>query len=197
LAGHETSAVALVWAFVLLSKHPAVRTKLQLELDTVLAGRTPSVEDLPQLPYLDWVFKEVLRLYPSAYNIGRVSKAACHIGGYPIGRGRNVIMCQWAVHRSQRYYEQPAQFIPERWQPAQASQRPKFAYFPFGAGPRNCIGAQFATLEAKLILAVVWQCFTLELSPDAQVGVDAALTLRPTHRLPMRLRRRPVNGRMA
>jgi cytochrome P450 len=190
LAGHETTAASLSWAWYLLSQDPRVLQAVHAELDGTLGGRMPSVEDLPNLPYLDKVFKEVLRLYPSAYNIGRVTKEACEVGGYPIARGRNLIMCQWAVQRSPRYYHDPDAFRPERWDPSTAKKLPKFAYFPFGAGPRNCIGAQFATMEAKLILASIAQRYELELAPGAKVAVDPAITIRPAHGLPMIVRRR-------
>ena len=189
LAGHETTAVSLTWAFYLLSQHPAALAALRSELDTVLGERPPAVSDLPSLPYLDKVVKEVLRLYPSAYNIGRVTLVPCAIGGHSVARGRNLIMCQWAVQRSPRYYDDPDAFRPERWHPATAKKVPKFAYFPFGAGPRNCIGAQFATMEAKLILASVLQHYDVSLAPGAKVVVDPALTLRPSGGLPMVRRR--------
>jgi cytochrome P450 len=197
LAGHETTAASLSWAWYLLSQHPAVLAALRAELDGVLGGRRVTVEDLPKLGYLDKVFKEVLRLYPSAYNIGRVTKEACEVGGYPIARGRNLIMCQWAVQRSARHYQDPEVFRPERWDPNAAKKPPKFAYFPFGAGPRNCVGAQFATMEAKLILASIAQRYQLDLAPGTQVAVDPAITLRPAGGLPMLVRRRePASGRV-
>jgi cytochrome P450 len=189
LAGHDTTAASLSWAWYLLSQHPAALATLSEELDTVLGGRNVTLEDLPKLPYLDRVFKEVLRLYPSAYNIGRVTKEACDVGGFRIARGKNLIMCQWAVQRSARYYQDPDAFRPERWDPA-ARKPPKFAYFPFGAGPRNCVGAQFATMEAKLILASIAQRWRLDLAPGTTVHVDPALTLRPAGGLPMIARRR-------
>lgn len=194
LAGHETTAVSLVWAWYLLALHPIVAAKLRAELDGVLGARAPAVDDLPELVYLDQVLKEVMRLYPSTYNIGRIAKSDCNVGGYSLKAGRNIIMCQWAVHRSSRYYDSPEEFCPERWEPARASQIPKFAYFPFGAGPRTCIGAQFAMMEAKMILATVAQRYELDLEPGQEVRVDAALTLRPANGLPMRLRRRGVSA---
>jgi cytochrome P450 len=190
LAGHDTTASSLAWAWYLLSRHDVVFATLCAELDGVLGGAPVTLEDLPKLPYLDRVFKEVLRLYPSAYNIGRVAKESCYIGGHLIGRGRNLIMCQWAVQRSARHYEDPEAFRPERWDPNAVRRPSKFAYFPFGAGPRNCIGALFATMEAKLILATLAQRWRLELAPGTEIAVDPALTLRPAGGLPMTVRRR-------
>jgi cytochrome P450 len=188
LAGHETTAVSLAWAWYMLALHPHVATKLHAELASVLGDRAPNVEDLPNLVYLDQVFKEVMRLYPSTYNIGRIARGACKIGGYAIEAGRDIIMSQWAIHRSSRYYDSPEEFCPERWEPTRAAKVPKFAYIPFGAGPRTCIGAQFALMEAKMILATIARRYTLELRADSNVEVDAALTLRPANGLPMTVR---------
>jgi cytochrome P450 len=190
LAGHDTTAASLSWAWYLLSQHPAAFATLCDELDHVLGARPVTLEDLPTLPYLDKVFKEVLRLYPSAYNIGRVTKEACDVGGFRIARGKNLIMSQWAVQRSARYYREPDAFRPERWDASASRKPPKFAYFPFGAGPRNCVGAQFATMEAKLILASIARRWRFELAPATTVRVDPALTLRPAGGLPMIVKRR-------
>lgn len=190
LAGHETTAAALSWAWYLLAENPGVRHKLHDELDRVLGNRVPEVANLADLPYLDKVVKETLRLYPSAYNIGRLTREACEIGGYPIGKGTNVIMCQWAVHRSPRHFDDPEAFRPERWTDELIGRLHKFAYFPFSAGPRNCVGAQFALTEAKLILATMARRFVLDLQPGTDVRVDAALTLRPMPGLPMVVRAR-------
>ncbi len=190
LAGHETSAAALSWALVELARHPRVMAKVRDELDRELAGRSPSAEDLPQLPYLGQVVKEVLRLYPSLYNIGRVAKEPYTIEGHTVRPGQNVIMCQWAVHRSSRHYDEPDAFMPERWETDRARNLPKFAYFPFGGGPRNCIGAQFSMLELKMILASAVARYDFELTPGATIASDAALTLRPMLSAPMTIRKR-------
>ncbi len=190
LAGHDTTASSLSWAWYLLSQHDVVFATLCAELDRVLGGARVTLDDLPKLSYLDRVFKEVLRLYPSAYNIGRVAKESCEVGGHHIARGRNLIMCQWAVQRSARHYQDPEAFRPERWDPNAVKKPAKFAYFPFGGGPRNCIGAQFATMEAKLILATLAQRWRLELASGRKIAVDPALTLRPLGGLPMIVRRR-------
>jgi len=190
LAGHETSAVAMSWGLYELVSSPRVTAKLRSEMAAVLSDRDPAVEDLPRLPYLDQVVKEVMRLYPSAYNIGRVATETCKVGDTTVRRGANVIMCQWAVHRSRRHYDDPDAFVPERWDTERARKMPKFAYFPFSGGPRNCIGAQFALLEAKLILGTLIRHFDIELEPGERPTVDAALTLRPSRGMRVRVRRR-------
>ena len=190
LAGHETSAVAMSWGLFELARDRRVTLKLREELDGVLAGRDLRVDDLPRLPYLDQVVKEVMRLYPSAYNIGRVAKEPTRVGDYMVRPGQNVIMCQWAVHRSHRHYDDPDRFLPERWQSERTSKMPKFAYFPFSGGPRNCIGAQFSVLEAKVILGAVVSRFDFALERGANVTVDAALTLRPAQGMRMTIQPR-------
>ena len=193
LAGHETTAAALSWALLELARHPRVRATLREEIDGVVGGRAPTVEDLPRLPYLANVIKEILRLYPSLYNIGRVAKVPYAIEGHTVRPGENVIMCQWSVHRSRRHYDAPHAFLPERWTTERARTMPKFAYFPFGGGPRNCIGGQFALLEMKLILAAIVDRYDFELEePSAAVYPEAALTLRPTPGVPMRIERREL-----
>jgi cytochrome P450 len=190
LAGHETSSAALSWALFELSRCPQATATLRNEIDGVLAGRTPQVQDLPSLPYLDHVVKEVLRLYPSVYNVGRVAKDRYEIAGHVVEGGQNLITSQWAMHRSARYYEDPDAFVPERWATERARGLPKFAYFPFSGGPRNCIGAQFALLEMKLILASVIARFDFELEPGVTVRPEPALSLRPSCGMPMRVRPR-------
>jgi cytochrome P450 len=190
LAGHETSAAALSWALLELARNPHVMVTLREEVDRVLQGRIPTPEDLPSLPYLANVVREILRLYPSLYNIGRVAKVPYAIDGHTVRPGEDVIMSQWAVHRSRRYYDDPHAFVPERWASDRARTLPKFAYFPFGGGPRNCIGAQFGLLEMKVILAAIVGRYDLELEPGAKVYADAALTLRPQPGVPLRIRRR-------
>jgi cytochrome P450 len=189
LAGHETSANALSWALYELAQHPGALSRLQAELQQVLGGRLPTTQDLPSLPYLEQVVKEVLRLYPSAHNIGRVAKEPCKLGDVTLAAGQDVLICVWAIQRSAKYYENPDAFIPERWEGARAKSVPKYAYFPFSAGPRNCVGAQFALLEIKLILATLLQRCTPEVEPGADIGIEAAITLRPARGMPMRIRR--------
>jgi cytochrome P450 len=193
LAGHETSAAALSWALFELARHPQAMATLREEIDRVLEGRAPTAEDLPRLPYLAHVVRETLRLYPSLYNMGRVATVPYTIEGHTVRPGENVIMPQWSVHRSHRYYDDPHAFLPERWTSDRARTLPKFAYFPFGGGPRNCIGAQLAMLEIKLILAATVGRYDFQVEePGAAVYPEAALTLRPMPGVPMRIRRREL-----
>jgi cytochrome P450 len=190
LAGHETSAVAMSWGLYELARDPRVTAKLRVELESTIGDRDPVVGDLARLPYLDQVVKEVMRLYPSAYNIGRVATEKVKVGDYTVRPGENVIMCQWAVHRSHRHYDDPQRFWPERWETERARDMPKFAYFPFSGGPRNCIGAQFALLEAKLILSTLVKRYDVAVDPASHPTIDAALTLRPAKGMRVNVQRR-------
>jgi cytochrome P450 len=184
LAGHETTANALTWAFYLLAKHPQVRTKLQEEADRVAKDGAPiSPEQIASLPYARDVFQESLRLYPPAWLIGRSAMADVTLGEWDIAQGSIILMSQFAVHRDERWFADPLQFRPERWQ--EASDRPKFAYFPFGGGPRTCIGDQFAWMEGTLLLAEIsrhWEFEPLEETLDP----EPLITLRPRGGLPVK-----------
>jgi len=179
LAGHETTAIALSWTCYLLGKHPAVEAKLLAELNATLAGRAPTLEDLPRLHYTDKVVTESLRLYPPAWVIGREALRDSTIAGYHLPAGTTVYMSPWVVHRDPRFYDQPDKFQPGRWTDAFAARLPKFAYFPFGGGPRVCIGASFAKMEAVLLLATIAQKFRLTLAPGPAVEPWPSFTLRP------------------
>ncbi|HZQ45718.1 MAG TPA: cytochrome P450, partial [Verrucomicrobiae bacterium] len=179
VAGLDTTALALSWAFYLLSKNPAAVAALEMELDCVLGGRAPTFADLPRLSYAETVIKETMRLYPSAWLIGREAVRNCEIGGHPVKAGSSLIMSQWLKHRDPRYFQDADSFIPERWHSEATKQLPKFAYFPFGGGPRICIGSSFAMMEAVLVLAVVAQKFHLSASPDYLVQPWPAITLYP------------------
>ena len=185
LAGHETTAVALSWAWYLLAHHPEVETKLHHELCEVLGGREPTVADIPRLPYTDRVIKESMRLCPPAWGIGRKALADFEIGNYWLPAGTTVFFMQWIVHRDARFYPGPGCFRPERWEDEsmQSGTLPRFAYFPFGSGPRKCIGASFATMEAVLLLATIASRFVS--SPDARVEILPSLTLRSRHGIQM------------
>ena len=189
LAGHETTANALSWALYLLSTHPTVRRQMQAELDAVLGGRTPTFDDLPSLPYTHCVVQETMRLYPPAWSIGRRCEAEDTLGGYRIARDSLVILSPWVTHRHPRFWPNPEGFDPERFA-AGADKRPRYAYFPFGGGPRQCIGNNFALMEADLVLATLVQRFDADLVPGSPVTPAAYITLRPSHGLPMVLRRR-------
>lgn len=190
LAGHETTAVALSWTWYLLALNKQTETKLNEELSTVLGDREPTVEDIPRLRYTEWVIKESMRLYPPAWGIGRRALADFEVGGNLLPAGTNIFLMQWITHRDERFYPEPERFLPERWdEPARYNDLSRFAYFPFGGGPRKCIGASFAMMEAVLLLATLARKFRLELSPDARVEVLPSLTLRPRFGLRMRARK--------
>ena len=135
LAGHETTAVSLSWTWYLLSQHPNSAQKLRDELNHVLGGRTPQLDDLPRLPYTDKVVKESMRLYPPAWSLARTTAKEIELGGYRLPVGANVVMSPWIMHRDSRFFEDPEQFDPDRWSLPSARQLPRFAYFPFGGGP--------------------------------------------------------------
>jgi cytochrome P450 len=179
LAGHETSALTLTWAVWLLAQHPAVEARLLAELDQVLGGRPAGAEDLAALPYTEAVVRETLRLYPPAWALARETLKPVEIGGYPVPAGAIVIMPQWVVQRDPRWYDQPDEFRPERWLDGLVERLPEFAYFPFGGGGRQCIGIEFARMEAALVLATVVRQFRFELDPSRAVTPWPADTLRP------------------
>jgi cytochrome P450 len=194
LAGHETTAVSLSWTWYLLSEHPEVARKLREELSQVLGGRTPQLEDFPRLPYTDKVVKESMRLYPPAWSLARTVANEVEIEGYRLPVGANVVMSQWILHHDPRFFEQPEQFNPDRWTPDAIQRLPKFAYFPFGGGPRLCIGASFAMMEAGLLLAAMAQRFQLRLVPGHPVAALPSITLRPKHGIWMSLSKTPVRS---
>lgn len=182
-AGHETTAITLVWTFYLLAQYPQVREKLLEELRTVLAGRTPTVEDGAKLPYLDWVLSESMRLYPPAWMQVRFSIEDVELGGLTLPKGTMLIMSQWVLHRLPEIWGDADVFRPERWGPASGQEVPPGAYFPFGGGPRTCIGMPFAQLEAKLILATILQRYTPQPVSGYTPGTLPVITLRPKHKL--------------
>jgi cytochrome P450 len=184
LAGHETTALVLSWTWFLLAEHPEAEQKLMAEVDAVLAGRTPTADDWPKLKFTEMVALESMRLYPPAYIIGREATVDCEIGGYAVPRGTTVLMSQWVVQRDPRFFEEPEKFRPERWGQERIKSLPKFAYFPFGGGPRVCIGQQFAMMELVLILATIAQKFRFRMQPGATVTAVASFTLRPATGIP-------------
>jgi cytochrome P450 len=188
--GHETTALALAWTFYLLGQNPDAERKLQAEVDSVLEGRAPIFQDLARLPFLEMVFKESLRLYPPAYGVVREAVKDCEIGGYPIPKGATLAMFQWVVHRDPRFFDRPEEFVPERWEKDLAKTLPRCAYFPFGAGPRLCIGNTFAQAEVPLLLATIVQKFQLKLVPGHRVVTAPSLTLRPLQGIRVTLKQR-------
>jgi cytochrome P450 len=179
LAGHETTALALSFCCYLLAKHPEVEGRLAAELEDVLGGQLPAVEHVGRLRYTEWVVKESMRLYPPAPSIGREALADCEIGGYAVPKGTQIALMQWIVHRDPRWFDQPEAFRPERWDNDLARRIPRCAYFPFGDGPRICIGNQFAMMEAILGLATIYQRFHLELAQGFKLDLMPSVTLRP------------------
>ena len=184
LAGHETTALTLGFAFDLLGRHPDVAKKLEAEVSAVLDGRPATAADLPRLKYTDAVVRESMRLYPPAWAIGREAIALCTIGGYAIEPGTQLWAAQWVMHRDARWFPNPLAFEPERWENDFAKSLPRPAYFPYGGGPRICIGNAFAQMEAVLVLATIVQ--RARLAPTtAAVELAPSVTLRPKGGLPM------------
>ncbi|HLK51651.1 MAG TPA: cytochrome P450 [Bryobacteraceae bacterium] len=190
LAGHETTALALSWAWQLLSQNPQAEEKLREELDRVLGGRLPEISDLPSLKYAEGVIKESMRLYPPAWGVGRSVIQEFDLAGYRIPAGSNVVMSPWVMHRDPRFFADPLQFDPDRWNREDSRKLPRFAYFPFGAGPRQCIGASFAMMEAVLLLATIAQRFQLHLVGAHPVEPLPSITLRPKGEMWVRVRSR-------
>ena len=182
-AGHETTANTLTWTFRLLSENPGPREKLIHELQTVLAGRPPTISDLPNLPYTEWVINESMRLYPPAWVIGRGALEAFDLGGYHFPAGTSFMLSQWVIHHLSEIWGDPDTFRPERWNPANGEKVPQWSYFPFGGGPRICIGMPFAQMEAKLLLATLQQRYTPRIVPGFQVELQPLVTLRAKHGL--------------
>ena len=189
LAGHETTALALSWSWYLLASHPEAEKKFHAELDEVLGGRTPTVADMASLKYTEMIAKEAMRLYPPAYAVGREAIEETEIGGFRVPKGTQLFAFQWVTHRDARFFEDPAAFKPERWTSEKSEQLPKYAYFPFGGGPRQCIGNYFAMMEIVLLLAAIGQRFRFALT-DERVEVLPVLSLRPKSGIKVKLHHR-------
>ena len=187
LVGHETTATALSWTWYLLSQNPEVEQKLHRELAEVLGGRAPAITDLPSLPYTAMVIDESMRLYPPVWAVGRSPIADDEILRFAIPKGASVMLSQWLTHRHPDFWEEPERFDPERFSPERSADRPHYAYFPFGGGPRQCIGNLLALTEAKLILASVAQKYRLRMVPGHRVEPQPLATLRPRYGLKMTL----------
>lgn len=186
-AGHETAQNTMSWTFYLLSQYPDVRAKLLNELHSVLAGRAPTLADLPRLSYLDWVINESWRIYPPAWVLGRRALEAFDLDGHHFPAGTVGILSQWVIHNLPDIWGDPEIFRPERWNPTGEQKIPQGAYFPFGAGPRICIGMPFAQLETKLLLATILQRYTPNLVPSFPVVLQPRVTLRPKYGMRMTL----------
>jgi cytochrome P450 len=190
LAGHETTAQALAWTWYLLGEHPETEARLHEELRSVLNGRPPGPADFSRLPYLYALLHEVLRLYPPAYITARTSIEPSRIGGYDFPAGATILMSQWVMHRDPRYYQDPDAFRPERWLDGLADRLPAGAYFPFGDGPRRCIGQGFAMMEAAIVIGTLAQRFRFRPVPGHPVVPEPLVTLRPRHGIHMSLQAR-------
>jgi cytochrome P450 len=183
LAGHETTASTLSWTWWLLAQNPRVEEKFHAELDSVLNGRTPTLDDLPQLAYTSHILSESMRLYPPAWAVARLAIEDHELAGYPVPQGTGVAAIPWVVHRDPRWYDKPDEFIPERWEGELLKKIPRFAYFPFSSGARQCIGNSFALMEANLVLTTIAQQFRFQLLAGHPVVPLASITLRPRHGL--------------
>src|SRR5437868_8251767 len=194
LAGHETTALTLAWSWYLLGMNPDIEKAFHAELDEVLGDRNPTFADLPRLKYTEKIAKESMRLYPPAYGLGREAIDDCEIGGYRVPAGTQVFMFQWSTQRDPRFYDRPGEFMPDRWTDQFAEQMPKYAYFPFGGGPRACIGASFAMMEIILVLATIGQKFHLQLESDDPLEIYPAMSLRPKDGVKIVVRSRQEQG---
>ena len=190
LAGHETTAIALSWTLYLLSQHAGVRSKLLEESESVLKDRNASVDDLANLKYAEMVILESMRLYPPAYGYGREAISDCEIGGYHVPAGTTIFLSQYVTHRDPRFFDNPLEFHPERWADDLLKRIPKYAYFPFSGGPRQCIGNSFAMMEAELLMVTILRAFQLDLVPNHPVVLQPSITLRPKYGMKMILKKR-------
>lgn len=187
IAGHETVASALTWSWYLLAQHPGTYLRLRAEVAGLPAGRLPAYQDLENLPFTTQVFSEALRLYPPAWLITRKAIGEDHFGDYPIPAGSLIVISPYVIHRHPQFWTAASSFQPQRFSEQYEKTWPRYAYIPFGGGPRLCIGNHFALIEGALILAAVTQRYRLALDEGQQVRVDPLVTLRPHHGLPMRL----------
>jgi cytochrome P450 len=190
MAGHETTAMTMIWTWYLLSQHPAVETKLHEELRAVLNGRTPSHDDVPKLTYTRMIIEESMRMYPPAHTLARVALAEDTLCGRTIPKGATVMIVPWLLHRHKKHWQNPERFMPERFGAEQSAQRVRFSYLPFGGGKRICIGAAFALTEATVLLATLANRCRLTLAPGHPVEPQALITLRARHGLKMRVETR-------
>lgn len=190
LAGHETTAVALTWTWYLLAQHPAVEAKLHAELTSILNGRVPTEADLPHLSYTRMVLTEAMRLYPPAWMMTRRTLTEYEVGGYTLPARTFMMISPYVTHRDARFFPSSEVFDPERWAAPHDTDHLKYAYFPFGGGPRQCIGEHFAWMEGLLLMATLAQQWQMRLVPGHPVVPSPLVTLRPKYGMPMMLARR-------
>ena len=188
IAGNETTAVALSWVWVMLARHPQEFWKLRTELETVLEGRTPTFDDLPKLLHTYRIIKETLRLFPPNRSTAREAIRDCRLGNYEIPAGSQVVMPQWVVHRDERFFDRANEFIPDRWTPEFEKNMHKYAYFPFGGGPRLCIGRSFAMMEIALVIATISERFEVSLDTQDEIQPIPLVLLRPKNDLKVTLK---------
>lgn len=194
LAGHETTANALTWTWYLLSKHPEVEARLHAEIDEVLQGGTrPTFEMVARLQYTEMVLAESMRLYPPAWALGRLAVRDYEVGGYKIAAGSLVLLSQFVTHHDARFFPDPYRFDPERWRGDARESRPQFSYFPFGGGPRRCIGEGFAWMEGILLIATLARRWRMRHVPEHKVELQPLITLRPKHGMMMTVEKRNVS----
>ena len=194
LSGHETMAMALTWTWYLLAQDHEVEAKLQAEIDDVLGAGPPSLAAVSELHYAKMVFTEAMRLYPPAWCIVRYVIKDYEVGGYAMPAGSTVIMSQYVMHRDERYFPDPSRFDPQRWTPEAKSARPQYSYFPFGGGPRVCVGDALAWAEGVLILASLAQRWRMHLPPGHNVTAKPMIALVPKHGMPMILEQREASS---
>jgi cytochrome P450 len=185
LAGHETTAKALTWSWYLISENPQVESKLHAEVDAVLGGKPPTAQDFRKLEYTTKIMTEALRMYPPSWTLGVKVTKPFTVGGFPMPIGATLVMSQYLVQHDARYFAEPEKFIPERWTPEFKSSLPRFAYFPFGGGPRACVGEQFAWMEGVLVIATIAQRWRLHHVRGHKVELLPRLTLRPKYGMKM------------
>lgn len=187
LAGHETTANALTWTFFLLAQHPEIAERLKGELDQVLGTHPPAPEDYPNLKFTEMVFSEAMRLYPPVWGVARTVVEPYEAFGTVFPKNAILLTSQWIAHRDPRWHPNPLRFDPERWTPQARASRPKFSYFPFGAGPRQCIGESFAWMEGVLLLASIARKWKFSVVPETRVELLPLITLRPKHGMKLRV----------
>ncbi len=192
LAGHESVANALTWTWYLIAQHPQVEAKLHEEIDAVLGGSAPTFECVAQLGYTEMVFAEAMRLFPPSWALSRFVAKDYHVGGYMIPADSVVIMSQYVMQRDLRYFPDPCQFDPERWRPEAKAARPRYSYFPFGGGPRRCIGESLAWMQGILLLATLAQRWRMRLVRKHPVELEPVVTLRPKRSIMMELEQRGI-----
>ena len=189
LAGHETTSLLLSWTLYALARHPPVQVRLREEVARAIAGRRPTPDELASMPYLDAVLCETLRLYPPVWSMGRKAVRRIEIGGIHLEPGATMLFSQWLLHRDPRFFAEPESFLPERWLDGLQRRLPRYAYFPFGGGQRICIGANFAMLEAGVVLAMLLTRFGVQPVEGQDAQLWPAFTLRPRSGVPLRVTR--------